>query len=770
MTMLKSLYDFSLMDLLPESLTRDPQIKACIEGLDEELRKLSSDIRETLLISRIDELSEDILDLLAWQFHLDFYQPTELNIETKRQLIRESIADHRIRGTPAAVEKLLTTVFKNAQVKEWWEFDGEPFQFRIEQLGRSLATEQDYADFEKALDVAKNVRSHLESFTVRFIRILESFIGFVNFCLKVKSKRHEIDLKQQKFTNFIGFMNSEVISKMSTLRNGIYTPAMTSYVGFINDQFKSRFTIARSIDFPKHDLRSTSILDLLVLNLGILREEDYKSRDIWEFRNFNGIPNYLAFVNARNIDRRPSNKIRQSSTQNSFLGFINERFNQKLNLISLKFTQKIELSWYIFAARQIIRHIKSQYELESDAMIKHSSNLNIFAGLSSISLKHRDFKLHSDFTSNISNFIGFILAKSIWKKFITKDVPVIEPITFNRKSELRLYTGFARNSIQSRTARLHFDPHMNLNLVQSFKIEKYLRDLKFNRMDLSYAKSATYVGFLRFINVYRYSKIQEYQGTLMDKCILKFYIGFTNLKYIRRKSTRKSIINLQHSIFYGFINSRSKFHSIKLAESGFNGGAIDLKYDLKNYIGFSRLSVKTRASKKIFDYSSQISISNAFLNFKTIVKWNQSRDVPNIPSESINKFNTLKIYNGIFNFKFIGKFNSIKKLEIPKIYFNLIFARNSIVQKMNYIPIKFKSMINSTIGILSRRSIIRKFFSDFKLDSIPLQSMKLQNYQGFPRISSINLRKSIILHFKSQQSSYIGFKRQTLIVSRRKIA
>ena len=732
------------MDLLPESLTRDPQIQACIEGLDEELRKLSNDIHETLLISRIDELSEDILDLLAWQFHLDFYQPTELNIETKRQLIRESIADHRIRGTPAAVEKLLTTVFKNAQVKEWWEFDGNPYEFRIEQLGRSLATEQDYADFEKALDVAKNVRSHLESFTVKFIRILEFFIGFVNFCLKVKSKRHEIDLKPQKFTNFIGFMHSEVISKMSTLRNGIYTPAMTSYVGFINDQFKSRFTSARSIDFPKHDFRSTSILDLLVLNLGILREGDYKSRDIWEFRDFNGIPNYLGFVNARNIDRRPSNKIRQYSTQNSFFGFINEQFNQKLNLISMKFTQKIELSWYIFAACQIIRHIKSQYELESDAMIKHSSNLNIFAGLSSISLKHRDFKLHSDFNSNISNFIGFILARSIWKKFITKDVPVIKPITFHRKSDLQLYTGFARNSIQSLTVKVHFDPHMNLNLVQSFKIEKYLRDLKFNKMDLSDAKSTAYVGFLRFINVYRYSKMEEYQGILMDKWILKFYIGFTNLKYIRRKSTRKSIINMQHSIFYGFINSRSKIHSIKLAESGFNARQIDLKYDLKNYVGFSRLSVKTRESKKIFDYSSQISISNAFLNFKTVMKWNQSRDNPNISSESINKFNTLKIYNGMSNFKFIDKFNSIKELEIPKIYFNLIFARNSIVQKMNYILIKFKSIINSTIGILSRRTIIKKIFSDFKLDSIPLQSMKLQNYQGFPR--------------------------QTLIVSHRKIA
>ena len=592
----------------------------------------------------------------------------------------------------------------------------------------------------------------------------------MNFFLKIRSKRHEIDLKSQKFTNYLGFMNSEVISKISKMRNGIYTPAMTSYIGFINNQFESKFTSARSIDFPKHDLRSTSILDLLVLNLGILREGDYKSRDIWEFRDFIGLPNYLGFVNAQNISKRPSNKIRQYSIQHSFLGFINERFNRKMNKISLQFTQKIELTWYIFVARQIIKYIKSQYEFESDTTIKHSSKLNIFAGLSRISIKNRDFKLHSEFNSNISNFIGFILAKSIWKKFIAKDVPNIEPITFNRKSELRLYGGFSRNSVANRKNQLQIDTKMHLNFMTTFWNSKFARHYIFNKVNNSDVKSILCIGFLRFINVYRYSKMQEYQGILMDKWILKIYTEFMNLKQIRRKSTYKSSINLQHSIFHAFINSRSKNHSIKLAYSGFNGGEIDLKYDLKNYIGFSRLTVKNRVFEKFFDHLSRFSILNAFLNFKTIIKWNKSRDDPKISDELISRFNTIKIYNGIYNFKIIGKFNSIKKLEIPKNYFNLIFARILMIQKTNFIPKIFNLNINSMIGVMSHRTITKKIFSNFKLNSIPIQYMNSKNYQGFQRFNSINSKKSILFHFNNIQTSYIWLKRQILVISHRQIA
>ena len=81
---------------------------------------------------------------------------SKLDLSTKRKLVKNAIEDHRIRGTPAAVEKLFADVFDGAVVKEWWEFGGNPYEFRIEQIGRMLATESDYQDFHLALNVAKN--------------------------------------------------------------------------------------------------------------------------------------------------------------------------------------------------------------------------------------------------------------------------------------------------------------------------------------------------------------------------------------------------------------------------------------------------------------------------------------------------------------------------------------------------------------------------------------------------------------------------------------
>ena len=164
--MSKELQHTSLLDILPQNLLRDEQIKAAAQALDTELQKITAATRNALLLPRLDELSEEVIDLLAWQWHVDFYEPS-MSIETKRQLVRESIAWQRIKGTKAAVEKMARTVFKGGVVTEWFEYGGEPYHFRIDVLNAPNMTEERRGRLLAVVNASKNTRSWLDELRFR---------------------------------------------------------------------------------------------------------------------------------------------------------------------------------------------------------------------------------------------------------------------------------------------------------------------------------------------------------------------------------------------------------------------------------------------------------------------------------------------------------------------------------------------------------------------------------------------------------------------------
>ena len=164
--MSKDLQSVSLIDILPPNLLADKQIYAAARALDDELQKITAETRNALLLPRLDELSEEVIDLLAWQWHVDFYEPS-MSIETKRQLVRESIAWHRIKGTKAAVEKMAQTVFKGGVVTEWFEYGGEPYHFRIDVLNAPNMTEESRDRLLAVVKASKNTRSWLDELRFR---------------------------------------------------------------------------------------------------------------------------------------------------------------------------------------------------------------------------------------------------------------------------------------------------------------------------------------------------------------------------------------------------------------------------------------------------------------------------------------------------------------------------------------------------------------------------------------------------------------------------
>ena len=88
------LKDDSLQQILPSSIASDKTVQDIAKAISAKLQLINRQTELILLLPRLDELSEALIDELAWQYHVDFYD-YQADIEKKRALVRNAIAWHR---------------------------------------------------------------------------------------------------------------------------------------------------------------------------------------------------------------------------------------------------------------------------------------------------------------------------------------------------------------------------------------------------------------------------------------------------------------------------------------------------------------------------------------------------------------------------------------------------------------------------------------------------------------------------------------------------
>lgn len=160
------IYSVSLSDILPESLKSDPLVKALAEAITPEIQAISKEMVQCILLPRIDELPEEIVDHLAWQMHVDWYD-ADLDISIKRNLIKDSKRWHQIKGTPAAIEEVAATVFGRSWVEEWFDYGGNPYRFRVNvEASQQGASQADLIRLESLVNQYKNARSRLDTINI----------------------------------------------------------------------------------------------------------------------------------------------------------------------------------------------------------------------------------------------------------------------------------------------------------------------------------------------------------------------------------------------------------------------------------------------------------------------------------------------------------------------------------------------------------------------------------------------------------------------------
>ena len=121
----------NLVVTLPPALRTDPSVVALAEALSELLAARPAEIERLRIYPAIDTLEEPLLDILARDFKVDWWDP-EYSLEEKRRTLKDSWRVHKLLGTRAAVETAISAIYPHTQVLEWFEYGGEPYYFRLD--------------------------------------------------------------------------------------------------------------------------------------------------------------------------------------------------------------------------------------------------------------------------------------------------------------------------------------------------------------------------------------------------------------------------------------------------------------------------------------------------------------------------------------------------------------------------------------------------------------------------------------------------------------
>lgn len=138
---------------------------------------LSSEIKVFETLANPDICEEKYLPFLAYAFKVDFWDDS-LSVEDKRALIKQSLALHRYKGTTWAIEKVFEALNIKAVVKEWFNYSGEPYHFKIDlSLEDKEITPQKANELTKYVGIYKNVRSVLDELILSYMQQQKLSIG-----------------------------------------------------------------------------------------------------------------------------------------------------------------------------------------------------------------------------------------------------------------------------------------------------------------------------------------------------------------------------------------------------------------------------------------------------------------------------------------------------------------------------------------------------------------------------------------------------------------
>lgn len=152
----------NILSTLPDVLRRNNKLHALAASIAKTLASDVAMVDRVRIYNTIDTLPEEVLDALAYDFKIDWWDPG-YSVQQKRQILRDNWFIHRHLGTKASLEMAISAIYPRTKVLEWFEYNGDPYYFKLLiDISYASITPEQHQQVMERVNYYKNLRSHLD--------------------------------------------------------------------------------------------------------------------------------------------------------------------------------------------------------------------------------------------------------------------------------------------------------------------------------------------------------------------------------------------------------------------------------------------------------------------------------------------------------------------------------------------------------------------------------------------------------------------------------
>lgn len=147
-------------DILPDNLSDQAEVRALAHAVGRQVEKLCAFADSARTYAAVAVMPEALLDALAVELRTPAYDE-HFSVKVKRVLIEGTLSFYMTMGTPAAVNRIIETIFQSGFIREWYEYGGEPYHFKAYTTNPSI-TADDVEEFRRVMGSVKRLSAWLD--------------------------------------------------------------------------------------------------------------------------------------------------------------------------------------------------------------------------------------------------------------------------------------------------------------------------------------------------------------------------------------------------------------------------------------------------------------------------------------------------------------------------------------------------------------------------------------------------------------------------------
>ena len=167
----------TLLRAFPMEVSAESRMAMLAAIIAEELQSLSDDHDLLAIYTKIDVLDEKMLDILAIDFKVDWWD-ANADLEKKKETFKNCFTIHRKLGTIGAVRQAISDMYTTAQIQEWFDYEGLPYHYRLAiDLGEQFGSAEIIRSILYRSKFYANMRSVIDSLVFNSQRKRNLFYG-----------------------------------------------------------------------------------------------------------------------------------------------------------------------------------------------------------------------------------------------------------------------------------------------------------------------------------------------------------------------------------------------------------------------------------------------------------------------------------------------------------------------------------------------------------------------------------------------------------------